>query len=502
MRYSKQQCDEMLQKIKSHQMSIYEIPENDEDVYDTFKRGESVFTFQFGSNLSRGILKQMKNLNSVYDLASITALGRPGPMKEIPRFVRLANGEPTEEDLQNKMPKQFEPYFKNSYGIFVFQEQFIEVCRHVAGFNWSEADEARKAVGKKNLAFIEAIRERFFNGCMKAGVSKEDLDKFWEGLLDFASYAFNLSHAYCYAELGYITCWFLTHYPAEYLSSVMNKFSGDKEKLSEAIKYAKLRGIKVLPPSLNHSQSGFAPDKDGNIYYGFSAIKGIGKTGDLLVERRKNRIIRTVKDFFDIYSDISSSKMKALAEAGVFDEVLKTDPLIKKRYILLYNWDEIYKTYKPGKVNIKQTTLFDITPQLDIVEPPDKATMFIKSLFKEKELLGDFVSANPLGFTKMKTDTNVSELMHNPSLIKDKVNIVIVGIVQKIRKIHTKKGDLMAFLTLEGEEGEFDCTVFPKLFSEVSLQEGIVIGIEGTMTQYKDGYSLVANKITQQLITT
>jgi len=467
MKYSKEQINEFVSKIKNNQMSIYDIPEDDEETYETFKKGQSNFTFQFGSQLSRSILSRMKNLNSVYDLASVTALGRPGPMKEIDHFIRLSNNEPTEDDLKHKMPVQFEPYFKNSYGLFIFQEQFIEVCRHVAGFNWSEADEARKAVGKKNLAFIQAIKERFFAGCIKAGVSEQELEEFWVGLLDFASYSFNLSHAYCYAKLGYVTCFFLTHYPAEYLSSIMNKNSGDKDKLQEAIECCKERNINVIVPDILKSQMGFSAIDENNITYGLSAIKGIGKSCEPIIKTRQNYRIESIKDFFNIYAgkELGENKLKTLIEAGALDSLCKKDELIKTRSILLYNFDNIFEEYKPKKhVKANQMSLFE-TNDLRINVPQNNDITWrryrIHTLQLEKELLGTYVSHNPIDYIEGEDDELTSEIIDKYTNIKRK------GIITGIKKVTTKAGKQMCFVSMSGKNDNLELIVFPKTYDKI-----------------------------------
>lgn len=485
-----------IKQTKDEDINIDEIDLEDYETLQSLREGRCKDIFTFSSPGMQNALKGLQ-VKEFSDLVLVNAMYRPGAMDYIDDAIKVKNGE--------KEPvyylKDSEQFLKSTYGIIAYQEQGMRIAQMI-GFTGGETDNMRKALAKKNKAFLDNIFPTFKEKAIAYGNTEESVNKYWESLIGFSRYSFNYAHSLAYAVVGYQTAWLRTHYPVEYYAAYFNHVSGDKEKLGRAIKHAALMGIKVLPPSLNHSQSGFAPDKDGNIYYGFSAIKGIGKTGDLLVERRQNRIIKTVKNFFDIYSDISSSKMKALAESGVFDEVLKTDPQIHKRYILLYNWDDIYKTYKPGKISKKQTSLFDMTPQLIIVEPPNKVELFLKSLFREKELLGDFVSASPLEFAKMKTDKEAFKLIHNPELLENKkIKTVIVGIVQSIRKIRTKKGEMMAFVSLECEDGEFECTIFPKLLSESSwLREGKVIGIEGTLSKYKDDrYSLVADKIVEQL---
>jgi len=420
------------------------------------------------------------------DLVLVNALYRPGAMDYIQNLVRRKFGQ--EETVY--LLKDTEDILKDTYGIIAYQEQGMRIAQKI-GFTGGETDNMRKALAKKNKAFLDNIWPTFKEKAIAYGNSEENVIKYWDSLIGFSRYSFNYAHALAYAFLGYQTGYLKTHYPSEYYAAYFNHVSGDKDKLGRAIKNAKEIGIKVLPPDAEKSDVNFTVDNEGNILYGFSAIKGVGKSSEIILERRKEKEINSVKDFFTMFenNELNVRKMEMLAKAGVLDNICKKDPLIKSRSRLLFNFEEIYNKYKTKKnVKRKQQSLFELeSDEPKILEPLPKFK--IQTLIYEKEVLGTFVSRHPLDYASEIEDENWEEACNTQEDLenKRKKTVKCLGTIESCRVITTKKGQKMCFLTMLGKNISFDVTVFPTTFDKYKniLSEGNSL----FMTNYVDDYN-------------
>lgn len=474
----------LIKKTKGIDVDIDNIDLEDEETLKAYREGRCKDTFTFSSPGMQETLKGLK-VDKFSDLVLVNAMYRPGAMDYIKDAIDVKNGvkKPYYWFNQDKL-------LEETYGIIAYQEQGMEIAKFM-GFTGGETDNMRKALAKKNKGFLDAIFPTFKEKAIKKGFSEQEVDKYWDSLIGFSRYSFNKAHAYAYAVLGYQTGYLKTHYPSEYYAAYFNHVSGDKDKLGKAIKNAKEIGIKVLPPDAEKSDVNFTVDNNGNILYGFSAIKGVGKSSEIILERRKEKEINSVKDFFTMFenNELNVRKMEMLAKAGVLDNICKKDPLIKSRSRLLFNFEEIYNKYKTKKnVKRKQQSLFELeSDEPKILEPSPKFK--IQTLIYEKEVLGTFVSRHPLDYASEVEDENWEEICNTQEDLenKRKKTVKCLGTIESCRVITTKKGQKMCFLTMLGKNISFDVTVFPTTFDK--YKDILKNGNSLFMTNYVDDYN-------------
>ena len=474
----------LIKKTKGIDVDIDNIDLEDEETLKAYREGRCKDTFTFSSPGMQETLKGLK-VDKFSDLVLVNAMYRPGAMDYIKDAIDVKNGVKKPYYWFNR-----EKLLEETYGIIAYQEQGMEIAKFM-GFTGGETDNMRKALAKKNKGFLDAIFPTFKEKAIKKGFSEQEVDKYWDSLIGFSRYSFNKAHAYAYAVLGYQTGYLKTHYPSEYYAAYFNHVSGDKDKLGKAIKNAKEIGIKVLPPDAEKSDVNFTVDNNGNILYGFSAIKGVGKSSEIILERRKEKEINSVKDFFTMFenNELNVRKMEMLAKAGVLDNICKKDSLIKSRSRLLFNFEEIYNKYKTKKnVKRKQQSLFELeSDEPKILEPSPKFK--IQTLIYEKEVLGTFVSRHPLDYASEIEDENWEEICNTQEDLenKRKKTVKCLGTIESCRIITTKKGQKMCFLTMLGKNISFDVTVFPTTFDKYKdiLKDGNSL----FMTNYVDDYN-------------
>ena len=474
----------LIKKTKGIDVDIDNVDLEDEETLKSYREGRCKDTFTFSSPGMQETLKGLK-VDKFSDLVLVNAMYRPGAMDYIKDAIDVKNGvkKPYYWFNQDKL-------LEETYGIIAYQEQGMEIAKFM-GFTGGETDNMRKALAKKNKGFLDAIFPTFKEKAIKKGFSEQEVDKYWDSLIGFSRYSFNKAHAYAYAVLGYQTGYLKTHYPSEYYAAYFNHVSGDKEKLGKAIKNAKEIGINVLPPDAEKSDVNFTVDDNGNILYGFSAIKGVGKSSEIILERRKEKEINSVKDFFTMFenNELNVRKMEMLAKAGVLDNICKKDPLIKSRSRLLFNFEEIYEKYKTKKnVKRKQQALFEIeNDEPRILEPLPKYK--IQTLQYEKEVLGTYVSKHPLDYASEIEDENWENVCNSQKDLENKTKKTVkcLGTIESCRVITTKKGQKMCFLTMLGKNISFDVTVFPTTFDK--YKDILKNGNSLFMTNYVDDYN-------------
>lgn len=474
----------LIKKTKGIDVDIDNVDLEDEETLRAYREGRCKDTFTFSSQGMQETLKGLK-VDKFSDLVLVNAMYRPGAMDYIKDAIDVKNGVKKPYYWFNR-----EKLLEETYGIIAYQEQGMEIAKFM-GFTGGETDNMRKALAKKNKGFLDAIFPTFKEKAIKKGFSEQEVDKYWDSLIGFSRYSFNKAHAYAYAVLGYQTGYLKTHYPSEYYAAYFNHVSGDKEKLGKAIKNAKEIGIKVLPPDAEKSGVNFTVDDNGNILYGFSAIKGVGKSSEIILDRRKEKEINSIKDFFTMFenNELNVRKMEMLAKAGVLDNICKKDPLIKSRSRLLFNFEEIYEKYKTKKnVKRKQQSLFELeNDKPRILEPLPKYK--IQTLQYEKEVLGTYVSKHPLDYASEIEDENWEDVCNSQQDLENKTKKTVkcLGTIESCRVITTKKGQKMCFMTLLGKNISFDVTVFPSTFEK--YKDILKNGNSLFMTNYVDDYN-------------
>jgi DNA polymerase-3 subunit alpha len=443
-----------------------DFPLDDQKTYELFQKGETIGVFQYESP---GMQKHMKSLKPTEfaDLIAMNALYRPGPMEYIPLFIMRKHGE---EVIEYDLP-EMEEHLKETYGVTVYQEQVMLLSQKLAGFTKGEADQLRKAMGKKIFSLLEELKPKFIEGGKKNNHPEDKLEKVWKDWEKFAEYAFNKSHSTCYAYIAYQTAYLKAHYPAEYMASVLSNNMSDIKQITFFMEECKRAGIPVLGPDINESYYKFAVNKEGAIRFGMGAIKGVGAAAvDAIVEERKKNGPYT--SIFDITKrvDLRACNKKAfdgLAMAGGLDSFKNVHraqyyQLDEKGVTFIERAIRYGNKYQENK-NSAQVSLFGEASEVQFPEPEipyaEKWGM-MEELSKEKELVGIYISGHPLDDFK----NEIKYFCSTPvSIFKEDLtkyvgsNFAIAGILTDVQHRVSQNGNEWASFVLQdfGDSHEF-----------------------------------------------
>jgi len=490
----------IIKRVYGKTIDLSSLPTDDKETYELFQRGETTGVFQFESAGMKRYLVELKPTR-LDDLLAMNALYRPGPMSEIPRFIARAHGE---EPITYP-----DPHMKNAlestYGVLVYQEQFMQISKDLAGFTGGQADTLRKAIGKKKIDLMREYKQKFIDGAVeKSHANRKEMEKFWAHLEDFAAYCFNKSHAACYALIAYWTAYLKAHYPSAFMAALMTSDANNIDRLAIEIAECNRLGIKVLNPDVNESFPEFAVvPETNNIRFGLSAVKNVGSTAidDLVYQRDNIGKFKSVEDFARrVNSRVCNRKVwEALIKSGAFDGFAKVEPaeddddaqIRGDRSDLLFNLDtiiafaqKVQKEAASGQENLFAMLGGDepvkgAETRLDLSPAPTKVSDK-ERLGWERELLGLFLSSHPLDKydTYFRETTNAISDIHAD---QDGAVATIGGLLNRWRVIATKNGGKMAFAAVEDKTGEIEVVVFAKLFGTLpeNLDVGAIVKIAG-----------------------
>lgn len=483
-------------------INIDRIPLDDKKTFKLLQRAETTGVFQLESSGMKRYLKELKP-TEIEDIIAMVALYRPGPMELIPDYVARKHGKKPVEYLTPEL----EPVLKNTYGIMVYQEQLIQAVQVLAGFTLAEADVLRKAVGKKIKKLLDEQEGKFKEGAARIGTSKTIADKFWELVEPFNRYAFNRSHAACYAMLAHQTAYLKANYPIEFMAALMNSDSGDIERVAFLIEECRTMNIEVLPPAINESMERFfpilagdatsaVPETGAKIRFGLAAIKNVGVNivRAIIDERTTHGRFANIEDFVTRVQnkDLNKKSLESLVKCGALD-------ILGERSMLLDNMDEllIYARDRQKAETMGQGSLFDTLGgdaasgnSLPPLRLKDGAPLQrSQKLMWEKELLGLFISDHPLKdfepqLAAQQGLATIGDLIHG----KRSSQVKVGGIITKIQKIITKTGKPMIFSWVEDATGKIEIVVFPTVLEAhpQAFQENAVVVISGKLND-RDG---------------
>ena len=474
----------IIKKVNGVKIDIGSLPLDDSLTYELLQRGETTGVFQLESAGMKRYLRELKP-SAFDDIIAMVALYRPGPMQFIDSFIKRKHGNQEISYLHQK----FEDALKETYGILVYQEQFMQISKDFAGFTGGQADTLRKAVGKKKIDLMRKVRADFVEGAVKHSNADPKLaEKFWIQLEEFASYCFNKSHAACYGLIAYQTAYLKAHYPVAFMAALMTSDQNDIDRLAIEINECKHMGITVLSPDVNEGFVEFAvvPDKK-EIRFGMAAVKGVGVAAvEEILRARKDGKFISVEDFAKrvAVNRFNKKAWESLIKSGGFDS-------LGDRSDLLFNLDivQAFASKLQKEALSGQTDLFgdligttNIQPTITLQSSPVKHTDR-ERLTWERELMGLFVSAHPLDNYDMYFEEQTIPLMQvSPSI--DSKKATIGGLVSTVRIIITKNGSKMAFVGLEDKTGEAEIIIFPNLFEQIGskLVQDVVIRATGKIS--------------------
>ncbi len=454
---------------KGVEIDIDTIPIDDEKTYELFSKGQTSGVFQFES---AGMQKHLKDLQPTRfeDLIAMNALYRPGPMQYIPQFVNRKHGK---EEIEYDFP-EMEERLKDTYGITVYQEQVMLLSRDLAGFTRGQSDELRKAMGKKMIDKMEALKVKFINGATEKGFTPvAKLEKIWADWAEFAKYAFNKSHATCYSWIAYQTAYLKAHYPAEYMAANLTRNKDDISEVTKFMDDCKLLDIPVLGPDINESALDFVVNAKGEIRFGLGGIKGVGAGAvEAIVDERINGEYKSVYDFVERVNLNSCNKkaFESLALSGGFDSIEN----VSREQLMAINPanDELfldtiirYGNKIQNDTAMTSNTLFGDSMDVEVVKPellkvPEWSS--IERLKKEKELVGIYLSAHPLDEYYIELNkycnTKTTDLKELPR-IKGR-SVKIGGLITSFREGVSKKGNQYGVFILEDYHGTYEFFLF------------------------------------------
>lgn len=466
-----------IKKSKGFDLDINAIPIDDKETYELFSKGLTVGTFQFES---AGMQKHLQALQPTQfeDLIAMNALYRPGPMQYIPQFINRKQGR---EKIEYPFPIM-EKRLKDTYGITVYQEQVMLLSRDLAGFTRGESDALRKAMGKKLVDKMEALKVKFLEGCQKNGFGpKEKVEQIWADWAEFAKYAFNKSHATCYSWIAYQTAYLKAHYSAEFMAANLTRNKDDISEVGKFMDECKNLGMNVLGPDVNESDLNFTVNKDGNIRFGLGGVKGVGAGAVIAImeEREKNGKFKSVIDFVERVNLTACNKktIESLALCGAFDCF---GDIRREQFFVENSKGELvlesiirYGNKFQSDAALAQNSLFGDAEAVEIAKPevpfaPEWSPL--EKLNKERDLIGMYLSAHPLDEFELEMNhvcnTTTVELKDLESLLGRPLRIG--GMVTAFRHGTSKAGNPYGIFTLEDYAGAFEFALFGNNYIEFS----------------------------------
>lgn len=492
------QVVKMADKIYGEKIDVDFIPLDDKATYDMLARGETEATFQLNGDGMTRFLKELKPSN-IHDINAMVALYRPGPLAFIPDYIERKHNPEKVVYFDPKL-KQF---LEQTYGILIYQDDILLIAVNLAGYSWGEADKFRKAVGKKIPEEMAKQKEKFIKGCIEiGGFSKDNTIKLWDMIETFAAYGFNKAHAAAYGRVAYLTSYLKANYPVLYMASVLTADSGEVEKIAIMVHECERMGITVLPPDINESFADFGvvPGERGKeiIRFGLTTIKNFGQgIADAIIdERKKNGKFKDLEDFFTRVVDrnLNKKSVEALIKTGAFDS------LYPDRATLLHNLENLLKFNKEtAKADSSQDSLFgfgDVKISHLHMEPGPKISKQ-EMLGWEKELLGLYVTGNPLDQFKDLINASGHSIKKVKEEEKDGNTTVVAGLVEETKEILTKKGDPMAFLKIKDYTDSIECVFFPKTYTAYKnlINYDGCVAVKGKISERNGEKSILVDKM-------
>jgi DNA polymerase-3 subunit alpha len=493
------------------------------EVFKMWQTGNSMGIFQFESGGMTSFMKELKP-DCLEDIIAGVSLYRPGPMDQIPRYIK---NKLNPEHAEYTHPA-LEPILNVTYGCMVYQEQVMQIVRDLAGYSLGRADLVRRAMGKKKLDVMAKERAYFIHGevdekgnvlipgCIRNGIDEKSANKIFDEMAEFAKYAFNKSHAAAYAVIAYQTAYLKTYYKPEFMAATLNSFLGNLEKIPEYIDECKRLEIEILVPNINKSFTKFTVENNTSIRFGLGSVKNVGTAviDSIVEERNKNGEFKNFVDFLERMSSSTVNKKctESLIKAGAFDDFGQT------RSTLISSFEGIVDTITGSeKKNISgQVTMFDLSEVTETNENIDDIKYKFnvleeysekEMLSMEKEILGIYISGHPLDkmrdIIKKVANINTMEMVkiaEENKIIEDGRTVKYAGIITSVKKKYTKNNTIMAFMTVEDLYGTVEIIIFDSVFSRSSnilVNENIIL-IEGRLSmREEEEVKIVANKITE-----
>ncbi len=476
--------------------NISKIPLDDKETYRLLQKGDTLGVFQLESQGMQRLITDLKP-TCFEDLIALVALYRPGPLGSgmVSDFIDRKHGK---KKIEYPLP-ELEHILKETYGIILYQEQVMQIASKLAGYTLGEADILRRAMGKKKKEAMEEQRVIFVERSVKNGIDKQKAEHIFDLMAKFAEYGFNKSHSAAYAYIAYQTAYLKTHYKEYFLSALLTSEKNNTDKIAKYIEECNRLGITVLPPDINDSYQDFAVAKQGDkkvIRFGFGAIKNVGSAAiENIIKTRQGGRFESVFDFLKRVDTrkVNKKVLESLIKSGCFDSLHKNRASLAASVETLIEW----AGKKDGKPKNMQSLFSSTKKEEDYPKLVEAEEIKEADILKyEKELLGFFISANPINKYKNIIKTIVTTTSDNLSHLRSG-GVVLAGIPVSIRKTKTKKKETMAFVKFMDSKGTFEATLFPKLYEQKKelLEKDELLIIIGNIDTTTEKPSIVVRNI-------
>lgn len=488
----------IIKKITGQEIQVDEIPLDDKKTFEMLSRGETAATFQLNGQGMTRFLKELKPTN-INDINAMVALYRPGPMAFIPDYIERKHDASKVKYIDDR----FKDIIEKTFGILIYQDDIMSIAVQFAGYSWGEADKFRKAMGKKIPEVMAEQKEKFTKGCIEiGGLSEADTKKLWESIETFAAYGFNKGHAASYGRVAYLTAYLKANYPVIYMAAVLTADSGETEKVAEMVAECKKMNINILPPDINESFEDFTVVKNNQtgkdeIRFGLTTIKnfGAGIAHEIIEEREKGGIFTSLENFISRIQSRNFNKksLESLVKVGALDKLGERNEILENlEEILAFNKE----TAKQSSLqeNLFANTDIDTVPQLKLkkVSPANSE----EKLLWEKELLGLYISGHPLDKYKDKLGSGQLDIAKIKQEGMEGANVKIIGYVELVKEIQTKKGSTMAFVKIADLTDEAEIVFFPEIYNQSKdfLQTGECIIAKGKISKRNGEFGILIDK--------
>jgi DNA polymerase III subunit alpha len=477
-----------IQKGIGKKINIKQLPLNDHETFELLSKGNTTGIFQLESDGMKSVLERLKP-TEFEDIVAVNALYRPGPMENIPTYI---NRKHRKEAVSYPHP-DLEPILKKTYGVIVYQEQIMQIASKMAGFSLGEADMLRRAVGKKKKDVLDKERDHFVKGALRNNYDIKVANDIYDLIVRFANYGFNRSHAVAYSYITYQLAFLKAHHPLYFMAALLTSAIGNDDKISQYIRESKQMGIRILPPSINHSFYPFIVEK-GSIRYSIAAIKGVGVT--TIKEVMACRQVKPFADLFDLCIRVSPKVinrkvLEALVFSGALDEFYQDRSTLLASLDIAIDHAELVKPEEQEYDLFLEDEFFQIKPKYMILEP---MSMMDKLIF-EKQVLGLYLSDHPVTpFKDLLREASASWLI---DLKKGQKTCKVGAYITEFKTIRTKKGEVMGFLKISDPTDELDAVIFPNVYRHYSniCKQGQIALIEGEIEERNEKLQFIIQKL-------
>ena len=453
---------ELIEETEGEELSVDDIPGGDETTFELLREGRTIGVFQLESEGMQGLMERLEP-EKFEDIVAANALYRPGPLESgmTEDYIERKHGR---EDLTYPHP-DLEGVLDDTYGLPIYQEQIMQMAQELAGFSLPEADTLRVAMGKKKKKVMNQLKEKFVNGCVDNGIDEGKAEDLFADIDKFSRYGFNKSHSTAYARISYWTAWLKANYPAAYMASLLTSVGGNEDKVEKYIGDCERVGIEVLPPSVNESYLGFAPNDDGDIRFGLEAVKYVGtEPATAVVEKREDGYNSFLGFCQRVGGSLNKEALESLIRVGALDE-------FGTRKYLLSQMDKGLEIsgISADQQKSGQRSFFD--QGIDFQEdntPRDEMESFPRGerLRMEKEFLGVYISGDPLEEHRFEIDSFSCCKLDDMEDLSKNGSTWVAGRISEMNQISTRNGDPMAFITVSDGYGEQEVVAFPGVFEE------------------------------------